>query len=176
MRETVPDIGDGFPPFSIPAPPRLGGAGFSPASVPESGIFTTFAGVIIKPEAAYSSKWRGILGFLGHPRRMPFFVQSLRFSAVCIILILKYLSLPPDIHQKTGSDMEAKTGQDKARRLLAVFAEGLLYFFGLAHNPIKTAGSARTRRSDADAMRQDWENVGNDIRMAYERYKAAQGK
>lgn len=70
--------------------------------------------------------------------------------------------------------MEAKTGQDKARRLLAVFAEGLLYSFGLAHNPIKTAGSARTRRNDADAIRQDWGNVGNDIRMAYERYKAAQ--
>ena len=53
-----------------------------------------------------------------------------------------------------------------------VFLKGLLYFFSLNRNPIKEYERLRKASSDADRMAGDWVNVGNDIRNAYEGYKA----
>ncbi len=61
----------------------------------------------------------------------------------------------------------------KGNPLLKVFIKGFLYFFSLDNNPVIEYSNKLKKKSDADRMREDWYNVGNDIRSAYEKYKAA---
>ena len=53
-----------------------------------------------------------------------------------------------------------------------VLLSGILFFFSLAGNPIREYRRRMAMRSDADRMAEDWRNVGNDVRKAYEEYKA----
>lgn len=59
------------------------------------------------------------------------------------------------------------------RSLFGVFLSGILYFFSIGSNPIKEYRRYMSVRNDADRMADDWRNVGNDIRKAYEEYKSA---
>ena len=54
-----------------------------------------------------------------------------------------------------------------------MFLSGILYFFSIGSNPIKEYRRYMSVRNDADRMADDWRNVGNDIRKAYEEYKSA---
>lgn len=51
-----------------------------------------------------------------------------------------------------------------------IFMEGIMFFFALGKNPIKEYERKCRQRNDAENIAQDWRNVGNDIRTAYERY------
>ena len=64
----------------------------------------------------------------------------------------------------------------KRTSLFIVFLKGIRFFFALGENPIKEYDRKYRRRSDADNIAHDWYNVGNDIRNAYEKYKASQFK
>ena len=57
--------------------------------------------------------------------------------------------------------------------LLNVFLDGILYFFSLGENPIEKYRK-RHQKTDAENMAQDWRNVGDDIRTAYEKYRTCQ--
>lgn len=58
-------------------------------------------------------------------------------------------------------------------KLLLSFMRGFLYFFLLEDNPIKKYARMQRKMSDQDKICNDWYNVGNDIRNAYEKYKQA---
>ncbi len=58
------------------------------------------------------------------------------------------------------------------KNFFILFLDSVLYFFSLGENPIEKCRKNRQRSSDTDAMTQDWYNVGNDIRRAYEKYKS----
>lgn len=58
------------------------------------------------------------------------------------------------------------------KNLFVVFIDSILYFFSLDSNPIKRYREQRRKKNDIDNMTQDWYNVGNDIRNAYEKYKS----
>lgn len=47
--------------------------------------------------------------------------------------------------------------------------EGILFFFTLGKNPIKEYDKKFKKKTDAEKIAQDWRNVGNDIRVAYEK-------
>ena len=49
---------------------------------------------------------------------------------------------------------------------MKTFRETILYFFGLGENPVRFK-----RHSDSEAMRSDWERVGNDIYRSMRRYE-----
>ena len=46
---------------------------------------------------------------------------------------------------------------------------GFLYFFGLADNPYKKSIEDNLRRSDFDALRSDWNTVGQDFSRVIEK-------
>lgn len=48
---------------------------------------------------------------------------------------------------------------------MKTFINGILYFFGFADNPIKTG-----EKDDFQSIKEDWINVGNDIRKAMKLY------
>ena len=50
--------------------------------------------------------------------------------------------------------------------------KSLLDFFSLESNPIERCRKQRQAKTDLENMTQDWYNVGNDIRRAYEKYKS----
>ena len=52
-----------------------------------------------------------------------------------------------------------------------IFIKGILFSFFMDENPL--AELRKNRKSDADKIRSDWENVGNDIYRAYEKCKGA---
>lgn len=56
--------------------------------------------------------------------------------------------------------------------LFNVFIQGVLYFFALGDNPVKKYEEAFKAKGDAEKMQQDWNNVGNDIRQAYEKHQS----
>ena len=58
------------------------------------------------------------------------------------------------------------------RKLLSVFIKGFLSFFSIEQNPIKAYEKEFKRRNDKENMAQDWENVGNDIKHAYEKFNS----
>ncbi len=59
----------------------------------------------------------------------------------------------------------------KKTSLFLIFMEGVLFFFTLGKNPIKEYDKKFRKKTDAERIAQDWRNVGNDIRTAYEKYK-----
>lgn len=61
----------------------------------------------------------------------------------------------------------------KKTSLFIVFLKGFRFFFALGENPIKEYDRKYRGRNDADNIANDWQNVGNDIRNAYEKYKAS---
>lgn len=61
------------------------------------------------------------------------------------------------------------------RNIFNVFIDGIFFFFSIGSNPIKKYSDERKKTTDMENMAKDWQNVGNDIRNAYERYKAYQG-
>ena len=58
------------------------------------------------------------------------------------------------------------------KNLFVIFLDSVMYFFSLAENPIEKCRKQRQERTDTENMAQDWYNVGNDIRRAYEKYKS----
>lgn len=56
--------------------------------------------------------------------------------------------------------------------LFNIFLDSILHFFSLGGNPIEKYRMERQKRTDTDNMTQDWYNVGNDIRSAYEKFKS----
>ncbi len=54
----------------------------------------------------------------------------------------------------------------KESHRMKTFRETILYFFGLGENPVRFK-----RHSDSEAMRSDWERVGNDIYRSMRRYE-----
>ena len=58
------------------------------------------------------------------------------------------------------------------KRFLIIFIDSVLYFFSSGENPIEKYQKMRRQKSDSENMAQDWINVGNDIRRAYENYKS----
>jgi hypothetical protein len=47
--------------------------------------------------------------------------------------------------------------------------DGFLYFFGLKENPYKKIYKKMRERSDIEALRSDWQSVGNDFNVVIER-------
>lgn len=62
----------------------------------------------------------------------------------------------------------------KNKSLFSVFMKGMLSTFFIGQNPIKELGNKRKEKTDTENMMSDWYNVGNDIRTAYGKFKAAQ--
>lgn len=62
----------------------------------------------------------------------------------------------------------------KKKSLFNVFLKGILSTFSTDQNPIKELYYKRKGKTDAENMMGDWSNVGNDIRSAYGKFKAAQ--
>ena len=58
------------------------------------------------------------------------------------------------------------------KSLLIIFIDSVLHFFSLEANPIEKCRKQRQQKTDLENMTQDWYNVGNDIRRAYEKYKS----
>ena len=58
------------------------------------------------------------------------------------------------------------------KSLLIIFIGSVLHFFSLESNPIERCCKQRQAKTDLENMTQDWYNVGNDIRRAYEKYKS----
>lgn len=58
------------------------------------------------------------------------------------------------------------------KSLLIIFIDSVLHFFSLESNPIERCRKQRQTKTDLENMTQDWYNVGNDIRRAYEKYKS----
>lgn len=58
------------------------------------------------------------------------------------------------------------------KSLFNIFLDSILHFFSLGGNPIEKCKKERQKRTDMDNIAQDWYNVGNDIRSAYERFKS----
>lgn len=52
--------------------------------------------------------------------------------------------------------------------LFFIFLNGILFFIGMKNNPIEEYLKNNSRISDADKIRNDWYNVGNDIKKAYD--------
>lgn len=61
------------------------------------------------------------------------------------------------------------------KHLINVFIDGILYFFGLEINPINKYKKSNMINNDLDNIKQDWENVGNDIKTSYEKFKTSNG-
>lgn len=59
----------------------------------------------------------------------------------------------------------------KRTSLFLFFMEGVLFFFALGKNPIKVYDKKFRDETDAERIAQDWRNVGNVIRTAYEKYR-----
>lgn len=57
------------------------------------------------------------------------------------------------------------------KKLLVIFIKGFLSFFSIDKNPIRIYEKEFKKRSDKDNMAQDWINVGNDIKRAYEKFR-----
>lgn len=55
------------------------------------------------------------------------------------------------------------------KNFIIIFLDSIFYFFSLGSNPIEKQVKMRRERSDTDSMAQDWYNVGNDIKTAYEK-------
>lgn len=55
--------------------------------------------------------------------------------------------------------------------LFKVFIHGVLYFFALGDNPVAKFQKTYKSKGDAERINQDWVNVGNDIRRAYDKYQ-----
>ena len=47
-----------------------------------------------------------------------------------------------------------------------------MYFFSVGENPIEKYNKIRRMKTDSDNIAQDWYNIGNDIRRAYESTKS----
>ena len=62
----------------------------------------------------------------------------------------------------------------KKKSLFITFMKGVMFIFALGENPIREYNRKYRSGNDASNMAEDWRNVGNDIRTAYERYKSAQ--
>ena len=58
------------------------------------------------------------------------------------------------------------------KSLLIIFMDSVLHFFSLEAHPIEKCRKQRQQKTDLENMTQDWYNVGNDIRRAYEKYKS----
>lgn len=58
--------------------------------------------------------------------------------------------------------------------LFKVFIQGILYFLSCGENPVKKYEREFKSKGDAERISEDWKNVGNDIRNAYEKYQSAQ--
>ena len=56
---------------------------------------------------------------------------------------------------------------------MRIVVHSILYFFGLGENPLPNPQHKLTGRSDIEAMRSDWCNVGLDIYNAMNQYGAA---
>lgn len=63
-----------------------------------------------------------------------------------------------------------------AARSIAIGMGSCLALNGHYYRPPRTAGQAEysQRRSDAEALRSDWEKVGNDIQTALDTFRATQ--
>ncbi len=61
------------------------------------------------------------------------------------------------------------------KNIFKVFLDGILFFFSLGSNPLKKYKDERDKTNDADNIARDWQNVGNDIRNAYEKYRTCSG-
>lgn len=59
------------------------------------------------------------------------------------------------------------------KSLLIIFIDSVLHFFSLESNPIERCRKQRQAKTDLENMTQDWYNVGNDIRRAYENISPA---
>lgn len=60
-----------------------------------------------------------------------------------------------------------------SRSFFYIFLDGVLSFFGICDNPIAKYRKSLKGRTDYDKISNDWANVGNDIKNAYERFKAS---
>ncbi len=52
-----------------------------------------------------------------------------------------------------------------------LFSNGILFFLTLEENPIRQYAEEMKLKSDADRIAEDWIHVGNDIRVAYEKFQ-----
>ena len=59
------------------------------------------------------------------------------------------------------------------RSFFCIFLDGVLSFFGICGNPIANYSKSLKGCTDYDKISNDWVNVGNDIKNAYERFKAS---
>lgn len=57
--------------------------------------------------------------------------------------------------------------------MLDVFIRGIMSFFLIGENPIRTYMRRKAMQSDEDRIRGDWYKIGNDIRKSCEEYKSA---
>lgn len=58
------------------------------------------------------------------------------------------------------------------KHFFIIFIESVMYFFSVGENPIEKYNKIRRMKTDSDNIAQDWYNIGNDIRRAYESTKS----
>lgn len=68
--------------------------------------------------------------------------------------------------------MRAMADYIKKTSLFLIFIEGILFFFTFGKNPIREYDRKRRSKSDLENISRDWNMVGNDIRIAYEKFKS----